>query len=359
MTDEQPGAGISRRAFVSSLVASGVVAGVGVALVEAPDRPARGGVAPTEDYPVVVDARPVALRRGDLLVTDQANTQIVHVHDGVATPVVAVRSWSHSYVFDAVASPDRSRLYVSMTGLNVPGDRYYFGIRGVGRVLEIDTATGRLVRMFSSHDLVDPAGLVVSPDGRTLYVSDFNSFHGNGKVHAVDLASGEMRLVSKGDLLVTPVGMNADGPHHVVVGSAHMPEVRAPGGRLVRVDLRDGSQSLVHAHPEVLGEVIAALPLPAGGYAAVRSEWPQQQQSAVFVTAGEGYRDLYNPRPGFMSSGIAWDRDGIWVGESTRRQAQKIGLDGTVLQTVNIGSDGAAKPLKRAADTLESVRVVG
>lgn len=350
---------ISRRAFVTSLVATGVAAGAGVALVERPDEAAVGRVAPTEEYPVVLRARAMSLAAGDLLVTDQAKTRIVHARGSETTVLATIESWSHSYVFDAVASPDRRKLYVSMTGLNPPGPSYYFGIRGVGRVLEIDVATGNLLRTFASPDLIDPAGLVVAPDGRTLYISDFNSFHGNGKLHRVDLSSGVVETVTSGKHLITPVGMNADGSNHVIMANAKMPEVRAPGGRLVRVDVRTGTQDLVHDHGSTLGEVIAAVPLPDGRYAGVRSEWPAQEHSAVFVTDGSQHHDVYTPKPGFMSSGIAWDGDGIWLGESTRRQAQKIDLDGRVVATVNVDSDGTARKLARAADTLESVRVVG
>jgi hypothetical protein len=71
---------------------------------------------------------------------------------------------------------------------------------------------------------------------------------------------------------------------------------------------------------------------------------------------------LFQPRPGFLSAGVAPDRDGLWIAESVRRRLYKIAPDGTVLQTVQVegGPANVVDPplLERAFDTLESVKYV-
>lgn len=353
--------GTSRRVFVTSLLASGTLASGGL-IVLAQRRvsaPTNVPFAPDQDYPLAVDARPVVLEAGDLLVTDQANGSVLHVRDGQPQPLLQARSWSHSFLFDAIASRRRERLWVSLTGLNVPGDSYYFGVRGVGRVIEIDTRSGRLTRVFASPDLIDPAGLALSADEEHLFAADFNSFGTDGKLHRIDLRDGEITVITHGEHLTTPVGLSPDGPDHVVLGVAQMPEVGPDGGRLVRVDLRTGTQTVVHEHPKGMGELIGALSLPNGAYASVRSEWPQQEQTALFLTTGGSeYWELHHPRPGFMSSGLAWSGQGIWVGESTRREIRHISLDGALLARIALPGERDGDKLKRASKTLESVRLV-
>lgn len=354
---------ISRRAFVTSLLATGALASGGGAVLGrgglTAASSASSGAPASEEYPLVVEASPLALRSGDLLVTDQSSGTIVHVRAGRAEEAVHLRSWSNSFAFDAIATASMRRMWISLTGLNVPGESYYFGVRGVGRILEVDTDSGQLVRVFASPDMVDPAGLALSADGARLLVADFNSFGPDGQLLSIDLSDGHVTTVSRGGHLSNPVGISLDGPNHVVLGVAEMPEVGTDGGRLLRVALSDGRQEVIHEHPKGKGELIGALSLPDGSYAAVRSEWPDQEQSALLVTGGgTGYRELHAPRPGFMSSGLAWSGAGIWVAESTRRQLHHVSLQGQLLETVDVPGKRSGPKLQRASSTLESVRLV-
>ena len=102
-----------------------------------------------------------------------------------------------------VISPDRTRLYVALTGSPAAGpgvdesklpppDHRYDGI-GV-----IDLASQRLLNTYPSG--IDPETFALSHDGRVLYVSNEDS----GQLSALDVAKGSLRVT-------VPVGTEPEG----------------------------------------------------------------------------------------------------------------------------------------------------
>lgn len=314
---------------------------------------------------LAVTVVPTELSRGDLVVTDQSAGRVLCVRGERVELLADVQSWSHSVLFDAIPSADRRNVYISTCGIRGPLGEHY-GVRGVGMVLELDARAGSVSRVFSAFHLVDPAGLVLSRDQRTLYVADFHGFgrddalgHG-GKIHAIDLESGSIRTISEGKHLVAPVGINPDGDDHLLVGNAMMRELSGfYGGSIVRVNINTGEQTLMHEHERGVS-LIGAARLRDGSVCATRSDWPHQQKSAVVrITGDHAYEAIFEPTPGFLSSGIAVDDDGFWVAESVDRQLHKFDHSGTKLATVDLPAPAIrGELLKRASDTVESVRIV-
>jgi len=70
-----------------------------------------------------------------------------------------------------VLSPDRSLLYVSCRGPNHPEKGYLYKGFKMGRLDIIDTRTLKVTESIEAGN--QPTGLDVSPDGRTLLLSDF------------------------------------------------------------------------------------------------------------------------------------------------------------------------------------------
>ncbi len=107
-------------------------------------------------------------------------------------------------------SPDGKKLYVALSGSAIggpgvdesklpPPDRRADGI-GV-----IDIATGRLTATLESGP--DPETFAVSPDGRTLYVSNEDT----GRLSAVDVASGKIRQSATVGVEPEGVSIRPDG----------------------------------------------------------------------------------------------------------------------------------------------------
>jgi YVTN family beta-propeller protein len=127
---------------------------------------------------------------GRLYVSDERGGTVVVVDVGSGTVVsrIAVGKRPRGLSF----SPDGLRLYVALSGSAIAGpgvdestlpppDRRADGI-GV-----IDIATGRLVGTLESGP--DPETFALSPDGKTLYVSNEDT----GRLSAVDTVSGRIR----------------------------------------------------------------------------------------------------------------------------------------------------------------------
>lgn len=371
--------GVSRRNFVVSVLATSagalVVSKASAALGQgytgsstANKNNAYDDYKPNTAEPLVVKVKPTKLLKGDLLLTDQYASRIHLVRDGKLIPFINVASWSTSHLWDTVVNAKRDRIYVSMSGIRGP-KLDFVGIRGVAGIIEINPETGDVTRVFSSIDpvskwpynemMIDPAGMVVLPDQKTLLVNDFNGFKSNGKILAVDLESGKIEVFATG--FMEPAGLNLDGPDHVLVGNARMPGGLELGGQIVRLNIHNKSREVLHEIESKTGALIGATRLADGTIIGSLSDWPAQQTSKVFkVTGPRESVELYQPKPGFLSSGITADGDGFWVGESNRRHLVKVGADGSILQRVKLGRRPESNPplLERAFDTLESVKIV-
>jgi hypothetical protein len=371
-----PRDGTSRREFVLKMAIAGasgaVLGGAGFAASAAlrtEERPL-GAAAASEVDPLVVRVTPVRLQKGDLLVTDQFNSKVRLVRDGREQPFVDVGTWSKSHLWDAIASTDHKRVYVSLSGIRGPVIDYV-GIRGLGAVLEIDPERGELLRTFTSihpktghpytDRMIDPAGMVLLDEEKALLVNDFNGFKSAGKVLRIDLASGDISVFADG--LAEPAGMTRDGRDHVLIANARMPQGAELGGQIVRLNVHSGEKEVLYDMYSSTGALIGAARFSDGKVYATLSDWPAQQTSAFFRVEGvDRATQLYQPKPGFLSAGVATDADGVWIAESVRRRLYKIAPDGKVLATVAVegGPADEARPplLERAFDTLESVKTV-
>lgn len=372
---EQPGGsgGISRRrllgaALTGTVVGAATVAGGGRVLGTVAGSPATGRQA-TIDEPFVVDMAGMTLRRDDLLVTNQRDSNVLLIRDGRASTLLEMHTLNNAYLWDTVASKDRSRLYVSASGVRTPVVGQV-GVRGSGAIIEIDVARGEITRVFTSRrHLTDPSGLVLSPDESVLYVADYNDFGKVGRISTVDLASGDVGLLSEGRLLRESTGISLDGDSHLLIGNANMPEGGYAGGSIVRIEIATGSQEMLHDQSDEdvpsAPSLIGAVRLASGEIVGARSEWPRQATSSIFKVTGPGPQDfenLYDPTPGFFGGGIAVtdSRDAFWVTESVRWEVLKIAADGRILERVQLDPQKSAEalPLPGAFETLESVKLV-
>ncbi|MEQ1579749.1 MAG: hypothetical protein ABL964_04070 [Steroidobacteraceae bacterium] len=177
----------TRRELLCRLgAASLLVAGLGAG-AQAAESPAAGGRLYVSDE-----------RGGTVIVVDAASGAIV--------TKIAVGKRPRGLSL----SPDGARLYVALSGSAIAGpgvdesklpppDRRADGI-GV-----IDIATSRLVATLESGP--DPETFALSPDGKTLYVSNEDT----GRLSAVDTASGKIRASAAVGIEPEGVAVRPDG----------------------------------------------------------------------------------------------------------------------------------------------------
>ncbi len=115
-----------------------------------------------------------------------------------------------------------------------------------GRVIRVDSVTGRQTLLASGAPFMDPAGIAVAPDG-AIYVADNYSADDDGAVIRVDPLTGAKTVVTEGNLLDLPFGILVDRDGSLVVSNRVDADTTcAPGtGKLVRVQLADGDQRLI------------------------------------------------------------------------------------------------------------------
>lgn len=325
----------------------------------------------TADTSFVVTAHlPTTLTAGDLLVVDQASGRVLVVDPARGSrPYLEVSSWCRAHLWDTATSSDRSRLYLSLSGMRGPTANHV-GVAGSSAVLEIDTATGELTKAFTAFDpdsgvaytdrMLDLAGLVVTPDDQRVLVCDFNNWQGNGKVISIEIATGAVSVLTDG--LDQPSTLSVDGPDHVLVANTRQPHGKASGGQIVRVNIHTGAKEVIADLAGVNASLIGVVRLPDGSFRVSMSEGTQEQCVVAHVDAdGSKHRVLWHPKPGFVGSGIGLAGDSLWVAETLRKRVYELGFDGAVrrhLQVYDGGADDEIEFLFRGFDTLESVKVV-
>ena len=185
-----------------------------------------------------------------------------------------------------------------------------------GAIVRVDRATGALSTLSSGGLLVTPESLRIC-DG-VLYVADRFGLRPDGgggvdptatqgRVLAIDPATGSQTIVSEGGMIIDPVSLDCHGDRLLVID--------VEGAALLEIDPATGAQSLVSS--------FGLLAAPAG--VAVESA-----TSAIVVDWGGGVvrvdlasgaqTQLVAPAPGdpdFVDpADVAIDRDGtIWVAE--------------------------------------------
>ncbi len=102
------------------------------------------------------------------------------------------------------------------------------------RIFRLDLATGDL-SVLPASGLVEPAGLALSQDETTLYVTGFDS---PGSLYKVDVASGSVTTVAQG--LAYPDGVLLDSSGDIAYVAESVDNIE--GGGIVAIDLRDGSK---------------------------------------------------------------------------------------------------------------------
>ena len=149
--------------------------------------------------------------------------------------------------YDIAVAPDGNLLVADMGAFATDTDR-----PADGRIIRVDPVTGQQSLVTSGNMLVDPAGLVVAPDG-LIYVVENVGTMGAPSVVSVNPATGAQGLVTqggqlcypfgitlhpgKGSLLVTNYGDFSDGS--TIVNCAH------DFGALVEIDLATKTQSIL------------------------------------------------------------------------------------------------------------------
>ncbi|HEX6292803.1 MAG TPA: hypothetical protein VFZ66_26700 [Herpetosiphonaceae bacterium] len=317
---------------------------------------------------IVTAHSPTALESGDLLVTDQSSNRIMLVREGQSRPYLDVSSWCNAHLWDTATNSDRSRLYVSMSGMRGPTANH-IGVAGTAAVLEIDTTTGNLLRAFTAYDAVsglpyqdrmlDLAGLVVTPDDKRVLVCDFNNWQGNGKVIAIDLGSGDISILTDG--LDQPSTLSVDGPDHVLVANTRQPHGKASGGQIIRVNIHTGEKEEIAEITGVDASLIGVVRLPDGSFAGTMSEGTQEKCVVVHVDSQGNHRTIWHPQPGFLGSGISSDGSSLWVAETLRSRVYQLNFDGSIKQHFQVYDGIDQNNLEfmfRGFDTLESVKVV-
>jgi YVTN family beta-propeller protein len=139
----------------------------------------------------------------EVLVLDAAtHEQIASVPVGAGPAIILAtkdgkRLYTADWADNSITSIDADTL--QPTVLPMPGrpyvialspddERLYVGLASVNGIAVIDTATNTVLNTFEQSEL--PASIIVSPDGKTLYVAFLGLFFEAGKLVALDAETG-------------------------------------------------------------------------------------------------------------------------------------------------------------------------
>jgi len=287
---------------------------------------------------IVTAHAPTTLKRGDVLAVDQRSNRISLLRDGQSRPYLDISSAYQAHLWDVAVNSDRSRVYVSMSGMRGP-TASHVGVAGTSAVLEIDAQSGNLLRAFTAYDevsglpyqdqMLDLAGLVITPDDTQVLACDFNNWQGNGKVIAINLQTGTISVLA--DELDQPSTLSVDGPDHVLVANTRQPHGKASGGQIIRINTRTGTKEIVGEISGVDASLVGVVRLPDGSFAGTMSEGTQEKCMVFHMEAGSSqHRIIWHPQPGFLGSGISVQDDTLWVAETLRGRAYQLDFNGNI-----------------------------
>lgn len=319
---------------------------------------------------IVTAHAPTTLKRGDVLAVDQRSNRISLLRDGQSRPYLDISSAYQAHIWDVAVNSTQSRVYVSMSGMRGP-TASHVGVAGTSAVLEIDAQTGNLLRAFTAYDevsglpyedqMLDLAGLVITPDDKKVLACDFNNWQGNGKIIAIDLQTGVISVLT--DELDQPSTLSVDGPDHVLVANTRQPHGKASGGQIIRINTQTGVKEVVGEISGVDASLVGVVRLPDGSFAGTMSEGTQEKCMVFHMDAdGSQHRIIWHPQPGFLGSGISVQDDTLWVAETLRGRAYQLDFNGNIKQFVQVYAGVDQDNLEFmfcGFDTLESVKVVG
>jgi DNA-binding beta-propeller fold protein YncE len=156
-----------------------------------------------------------------------------------------------------------------------------------GAVLRVDPLTGDQSVVSEGGSLIDPAGLVVAPNG-TIYVVDNVGVAGKRAVVRIDPLSGAQTIVTEGGQLCNPFGIAREADGNLLVANygdfAGVNCVRS-GGSVIRINSTTGGQA------EVTRDGLFAQPFglavePGGRILVVNETSPAAGVSAVDPVSG-------------------------------------------------------------------------
>jgi hypothetical protein len=113
---------------------------------------------------------------------------------------------------------------------------------GPGRLIGIAPLPRQMWVIGELENGALPVGLAWHTSSAELYVAICDVCNASGAVLAVNLFSGETRLVTHGGALEDPCGIGALSQHALLVAD---PNAMGGGGAILEVDVRDGSQSVI------------------------------------------------------------------------------------------------------------------
>jgi Ca2+-binding RTX toxin-like protein len=186
---------------------------------------------------IAVAASPAVAKKGDIIVGDSNNAEVVRVNPKTGAKDVISDDPRFVSPNDVVFGP--KRMYVAD----------YQAFDGGGGVFSVNPKTGATA-VVSDDPLFDqPDGIAMGPDG-DLYVTDLDS--PEGALFRVDLPSGATAPVTDDPLLVSPVGVVVPPSGDPVVATFNqlVARVDAPTGNVTTIvddgDGFEGGAGLAH-----------------------------------------------------------------------------------------------------------------
>jgi DNA-binding beta-propeller fold protein YncE len=164
--------------------------------------------------------------RGDVIVGDSTRAKVYILDPGTGDKKVLSKDSRFVTPNDSAFSPNGKRLYVAD----------YDAFNEEGGVFQINTKTGKTTVLAKKHGFEQPDGIAVGPDG-TVFVTDLDATDDDGALFRINPKMGKLHLVSSGDGLMDALG--------VVVPPSGKPIVASSSPVITKVDPGSGDQTTI------------------------------------------------------------------------------------------------------------------
>jgi DNA-binding beta-propeller fold protein YncE len=219
---------------------------------------------------------------------------------------------------------------VLQPGTLIVADREAFD--GSGGVIGVDPSNGQQTPLSRGGMLVEPVGVAVSRDGR-LFVTDLEAF-GNGGLIAIDVESGEQTMIAASTIFRRPFGIDVDADGQIVVG--YMARQQGSGA-VMRVNPTNGEHHAVAV--DVRFNDLTDVVVDGNSVVVADADISGIASRVHRVTEGVGASVLVDKAPGgSVLTGVAIESDGmiIAVSNSIRDEKQLLRFHRTSGQLLKV-----------------------
>lgn len=178
-------------------------------------------------------------------------------------------------------APDRNgNVYCTLSGIRTAPPIVDADFGNWGAVAVVNPRKHMLKTIIEQGPIVDPYSIQIV--GSKLVIADFASFGGSGRVYTVDVLTGAVQILAEGDYLLDPTTAFIDDDDVLWIANGDQDH---QDGEVVAIDLSSGQRRVVYPKQGPMSGALLGVfrAHDTRHVIATKNEWSQRTKSAVML----------------------------------------------------------------------------